>query len=123
MNKVLLAATIITSVLITGCSNRVGDLTVLSTKSASNIQLADAKITRERAKGEDSKSIIIIIPTGNPSFKEAIDQAIESVPCGIALKDAEINTSWFYIPYIYGENTIEVEGNVMQDSACLAETK
>jgi hypothetical protein len=44
-------------------------------------------------------------------IKEAIDRAIESAPGAVALSDATIERGFWYIPYVYGEGWIAVEGN------------
>lgn len=121
MKKTLLAVTLATSVLTTGCSNRMADLTVVSTKNVSEQQLIDSKTQTKRTIGEDKVHIIVFIPTGVANMEEAMDNAIENVPCGIALKDATITHKSFYIPYIYGQSGYEVEGNVVQDNKCLAD--
>ena len=62
--------------------------------------------------GQDKKSIIIFIPTGTPSIEAAIDQALKSVDDGALMTDVSLTYRWYYIPYIYGENIYEVEGDV-----------
>ena len=59
--------------------------------------------------------IIIFVPTGTPSLKEAIDKAIEKVPGGVALVDGVVYHKWFYIPYIYGEFKYTIEGTILID--------
>ena len=48
-------------------------------------------------------------------MKEAIDRAIESVPGAVALVDGVVTYSYFYIPYIYGQETYVVEGTPLID--------
>jgi hypothetical protein len=76
---------------------------------------AEFKKDSNRVIGEDSAAIIIIIPTGTPHAKEALDRAIESVPGAVALLDGVISQKFFYIPYIYGKSTIIVEGTALID--------
>jgi hypothetical protein len=52
-------------------------------------------------RGKDSAHIILIFPTGNPNAEEALDRAIEKKKGRVALKNASIYSSWFYIPYIW----------------------
>ncbi|WP_019025853.1 hypothetical protein [Colwellia piezophila] len=120
MKKTLLAISTL-ALLTTGCSSRLADLTIVSTKNVSEQQLIDSKTQVKRSIGEDIMHIIVFIPTGVANMEEAMDNAIESVPCGIALKDATITHKSFYIPYIYGQSGYEVEGNVVQDNKCLVE--
>ncbi|MGB5444991.1 MAG: hypothetical protein WBM99_05715 [Psychromonas sp.] len=113
MKKVVLASSIIAGMFLSGCTQRIADLTYVSTKNISQEELANATSDNERVVGEDSSQIFIIIPTGNPNTEEAIDRAIEKKKGGIALKNATIHSSFFYIPYIYGKATITVEGEVL----------
>jgi hypothetical protein len=94
----------------TGCVQRIGDFTLLSSKNVDLSRLGTATKSPNRVTGEDAKEIIFVIPTGVPSVKEAIDRAIESEPGSVALSDATIKYSSFYIPYIFGRNAFTVEG-------------
>ncbi|MDO9160903.1 MAG: hypothetical protein Q8N35_06220 [Methylococcaceae bacterium] len=78
---------------------------------------ADFTRSPNRTKGEDRKSIIILFPTGVPNAKEAMDKAIESVPGAVGLVDGVITQHSWYIPYIYGESWVEVEGTPLIDPA------
>tara|TARA_R110000744_G_scaffold380110_2_gene499817 strand:+ start:293 stop:673 length:381 start_codon:yes stop_codon:yes gene_type:complete len=113
LKKIVLASSVLVGMFLSGCSHRIADLTYVSTKNISQEELATSTSDNERVKGEDSSHIIIFIPTGNPSAEEALDRAIEQRKGGVALKNATIHSSWFYIPYIYGKTTITVEGEVL----------
>jgi len=104
-------------VLCTGCATRFLDFTLVSTK---NIELSRAQTfqrARARVDGEDRVHWIIIIPTGVPSAKEAMDRAIESVPGAVALVDGVITAKIWWIPYIYGQQKYVVEGTPLIDPA------
>lgn len=99
---------------LTGCEQRLGDFTFLSSK---NIDLShlDMQATDDApmAEGEDSKAIVFVFGGGPPNLKEAVDRAIESGG-GTALSDVSIyRTSW-YVPYIVGENAFRVRGKVVR---------
>lgn len=111
--KILLSLTAL--FLITGCSYRVMDFTLISSKNVELSKFPDYKRVDNRVEGEDTKSIIIIFPTGRPDGKEAIDKAIESTPGAVALVDGVLTYKYFYIPYIYGESTYVVEGTPLID--------
>lgn len=113
MNKIVLVPSILAGIFLSGCTHRIADLTYVSTKNISQEELATATSDNERVIGEDTSHIIIFIPTGQPNAEEALDRAIEKRKGGIALKNATIHSSWFYIPYIYGRSTISVEGEVL----------
>lgn len=94
-----------------GCTQRVADLTVASTK---NINIAGdshrADVT-ERVTGEDKVAIVAFIPTGRPNIKEALDRAIEKRPGAVGLSDVTLSTKFYYIPLLYGEIGYVIEGN------------
>jgi hypothetical protein len=102
-------------ILLSGCSQRIVDFTVISSKNIDLSRGADFKRSPVRVKGEDRKMIIIFIPTGIPNAKEAMDNAIESVPGAVGLLDGVITQHSWYIPYIYGESWVEVEGTPLVD--------
>ena len=58
-----------------GCSQRILDFTMVSSKNTEMTIPSDAK--GDRVKGKDTV-MVFIIPWGTPSIKEAVDRAIES---------------------------------------------
>ena len=52
-----------------------------------------------------------------------MDKAIESTPGAVGLLDGVINKHYWYIPYIYGEVSYEVEGTPLIDPALLKSYK
>lgn len=107
---------------LTGCSHRIMDFTIVSTKNVELSKFSTYQRGKTRVEGIDKKPIIIIIPTGYPSGEEAIDNAIESVPGAVALLDGVLTYSYFYIPYIYGEYVFAVEGTPLIDPALAAKS-
>ena len=123
MKKIIKTVFIVLGLLsICSCTQRLVDFTIISTKNVDLSRAGSFKRTAHRATGEDAKYIIVIIPTGVPSAKEAVDQAIESVSGGIALVDGVLTHKWFYIPYIFGENKYIVEGSVLIDPVLAKQT-
>lgn len=120
MKKVLLA--FFGLVLLSGCATRMVDFTIISTKNVDLARLGEFHRS-ERVEGVDTRYIIIIIPTGNPSVEEAVDRAIESVPGGVALIDGVLTNKFFYIPYIFGENKYVVTGTVLIDPKLVNNTR
>lgn len=95
--------------LLAGCTTRLGDFTVVSSK---NMDIGKThQVKGSRVIGIDKKHIVIVIPTGIPNMKEAVDEAIEKTPGAVGLSDVTIKQCWWYIPYIYGQQWWEVEGN------------
>jgi len=94
---------------------RMVDFTILSTKNVDLARVATFEKGDSRVEGKDTAHIIIFIPTGVPNVKESVDRAIESVPGAVALVDGVITSHFFYIPYIYGQQTFVVEGTPLID--------
>ena len=103
-----------------GCTNRVTDFTIISSKNVDLSQIAKYQRGDERVTGEDIAHIIIFIPTGIPNLKEAIDRAIESVPGAVALVDGVVYMTNFNF-LIYGQSKYTVEGTPLIDPLKLSE--
>ncbi|HOO40537.1 MAG TPA: hypothetical protein PK425_11115 [Syntrophales bacterium] len=105
----------LSSLAITGCTTRLTDFTIISTKNIDLSRGAEFIRGENRVTGEDTKHIIIFIPTGVPSPKEATDKAIENVPGAVALLDGVLEQEMFYFPYVYGYSTYRVKGTPLID--------
>jgi hypothetical protein len=90
-----------------GCTTRIGDFTVISTK---NCAVAVEK-SGQRVEGEDSVHIILGIPTGTPNLKTAVDNAIQKGG-GDCMIDAVIEARW-WTAILYGQSGIAVTGTVI----------
>lgn len=115
MKKVALLVATIATLLNTGCTYRFVDFTTISSKNIELSRGADLIRGKQRVTGVDTTHIISFIPTGRPDAKEALDRAIESTPGAVALLDGVISTKFWYIPYIYGQQSVIVEGTPLID--------
>ena len=111
MRKIFLIGIIsFIALLFIGCASR-SDLTAISSK---NVNLSNIKLDRKkilgRAIGENCEHIIILVPTGQATLDEALDRALEAKQANLLL-DAVVNWHFFYIPYIYGRECWNVEGD------------
>ena len=112
--KLIIAAVLI-AFSFTSCITRLGTFSVISTK---NIDWSRAnnytRSTINKKKGKDLAHIIIFIPTQfNPTIEDAVDQAIEKVPGGVALVDAVVRyREWWFL---YGQVGYSIEGTVLVD--------
>jgi len=98
--------------IVTGCSTRIVDLTVASTK---NMNLdSTGLVTTGRVSGADTVPIIFNVPIGAIDMKEAIDDAIEQDSCGVGLTDVVVSHEFF--AFIFGYVEYNVEGNLIVDS-------
>jgi len=100
------------TLLFTGCSVRVADLTLVSTK---NIDLSDAQLDArkgQRQKGEDCRFVLLgLIPFGLPNMEEAVDKALEAGKGNVMVDEVtEYKNIWFVIG---GLTCIDVEGTVL----------
>ncbi len=118
-NKILITS-ILVAFIMSGCSYRVMDFTLISSKNVELSKFPDFERGQSRVEGKDTKPIIVVFPTGRPDGKEAIDKAIESTPGAVALVDGVLTYKYFYIPYIYGEYTYVVEGTPLIDPSLVS---
>jgi len=102
-------------VVLCDCSNRILDFTLISTKNVDLTKGASFKRGSQRVRGVDKAHWIILFPTKSVSIKEAIDKAIESTPGCVALLDGVIYTKFWWIPYIYGQQSASIEGTPLID--------
>jgi hypothetical protein len=104
---VLLIAVIAIS-LLSGCSQRVGDFTIVSTK---NVEIGGKyKKLDSRFKAEDRKPMILGIPIGIPNLKTAVDNCIEAGK-GELLTNAVLDASFWTI-FFFGEQWYTATGDV-----------
>ncbi len=101
-----------TALALSGCSIRVADLTVASTKNFN--MNSTALETGRRVEGKDSVAVVIF-PLGQPNMKEAIDRAVEKERCAVGLSDVVINQEAFV--FLVGYVAMNVEGNLILDRA------
>ncbi len=110
------ACVLICFALLLGCSTRVADLTLVSTK---NIDLSNAQLDvrqGKRVKGEDCAIILLgILPLGTPSLETAIDRALEKGN-GNVMVDQVTYFKWAYF-ILATQSCIEVEGTVLAVAA------
>jgi len=69
-----------------GCTSRVADFTIVSTK---NVDIGSKYVKKGTFEGED-KTFVFIFPFGSPNLKTAVDKCIES-GSGDLLTNAVIN--------------------------------
>jgi len=96
---------------LSGCTTRIGDLTILSTK---NIP-AEVTTIRENVEGKDCANIVLLlIPIGvmNPTIDGAIDDALDKVPGADALIDVTIK-SYAWTVLLFTQQCVTVEGTAI----------
>jgi hypothetical protein len=86
------------------------DFTLVSSKNVDLSKGASFVRGKNRVKGVDKIHLIVFVPTGSADIKDALDKAIESTPGCVALLDGVIYSKFWWIPYIYGQQSATVEG-------------
>ena len=111
-SRCMLVALIVLACCLSGCSIRVADLTLVSTK---NVDLSDVKIDMRQGKrvtGEDCAVILLgLIPLGVPNLEEAVDNALEKGNGNIMVDQVTHLSGFYYI--LAAHQCIEVEGTVV----------
>jgi len=104
------------AIIISGCSYRVLDFTLVSTKNIDLSKASSFERGKQRVEGLDKVHLILTIPTGRPNLKEAVDRAIETTPGCIALVDGVIYSK-FWTAILYGQTSYLVEGTPLVDKS------
>lgn len=112
MKKLLVVAMIGLGLTASGCSVRMADLTVASTK---NYNLNSNQFVKgERVTADDSVPVVLF-PLGIPNMKTAMDKAIEKNKCSVALTDVVISS--LNHAFIVGKIGYRVEGTQVLDTS------
>lgn len=102
------------AIILSSCSYRMLDFTLVSTKNVDLSKAASFERGKQRVEGEDMVHYIFYIPLGRPNLKEAVDRAIETTPGCIALVDGVIYAK-FWWAFFYGQQSYLVEGTPLVD--------
>jgi hypothetical protein len=94
--------------LLSGCTTRIADFTITSTKNMDLENNPTYKVEPRRVVGEDICHFILGIPTGISNFKTATDRAIEKYPDCVGLSNVVISwRGWSAILYAQGGYIVE----------------
>jgi len=117
IKKGLLAVAAIAVLGFSGCSTRLGNMTVVSTN---NVDGLSAHVTKDvRTTGESCLKTYILFTFGDfqNRLQIATDNAIDNGHAkgikGDVLVNAKIDVSHWYIPLIYGQNCLTVQGDLI----------
>lgn len=114
MKKIASMVLAISLLFISGCAQRLGDFTVIST---SNINLNSGEfVTGERIEGQDSVPIILF-PIGIPNMESAVEDAVFSNKnnCIVGLENATLSHEYF--SFLFGYAAYKVKGNAIYDTS------
>ena len=117
IKKSLLAVSAIAVLGFSGCSTRLGNMTVVSTN---NVDGLSAHVTKDaRTTGESCLKTYILFTVGDfqNRLQIATDNAIDNGHTkginGDVLVNAKIDVNAWYIPLIYGQNCMTVQGDLI----------
>ena len=95
-----------------GCTTRVGDLTMISTKSVSLDRVDLESFPQKRAvEGKTSKWIILFIPLGFPHLEDAIDDALDKGNGDVLIDGVVYGGGWWAL--LVGKQVIKTKGTVV----------
>jgi hypothetical protein len=105
---------------VTGCSTRVGDFTLVSTQNIELSKMGTYKRTPTKIKGKDVSHTIVFIPTKlNVNIEDAVDDALSKIPGAVAMINVVFRYVSWYVP-LYGQTKYTVEGELLIDPSLKA---
>jgi hypothetical protein len=111
----MLVALVLAALVFSGCTSRLVDFTVISSKNVEGLKF-DPAGKGARVEGSDSVWWFLFIPFGQPNLKEAIDQAIESAGPGYdALIDGVVYGKFTWM-LLVSKSGYKVEGTPVKSS-------
>ena len=114
MRKLVIVITALAMLVASGCSTRLGDFTILSTK---NVALNPSP-ERRSVEGKHCANLLLgLIPLGSftPNIEEAIDNAFRHVPEGNVMTNAVIYQEPLFL-LIFSRNCFRVKGDIGVES-------
>lgn len=108
---------ILTAFAFASCTQRITDFTLMSSKNFDITRLSEYKKLDKRVSADSRLTTIIIIQitaTSQPTIKEALDKAIESIPGCIGLIDGVVYSGGLFTG-LYNTVYYEIEGTPIID--------
>lgn len=110
--RLRLGAALLVAAFVCGCSQRVADLTLISTK---NIDLSNVSLDAREGNRVTGKHCVYwplgLIPFGLPNLEEAIDDALEKGGGNVMVDQVTYQSGLYFI--IASQQCIEAEGTVL----------
>lgn len=107
--KFLILITFIIILFALGCTHRIGDFTIISTKNV-NMNAPHYFYNNKQVTGEDKKLLILGASVGTPDLKEAIDNALEQTNGAVALTNVKLRYKYWHL-ILFGFHGYEAVGN------------
>lgn len=108
--------------LLTACSSKMTDFTILSTNNVDLRQAENLKTLPNKVEGRDSEFTFLLLPLGSRNIEAAIKDALDKTPGAVALVDGEIRKTrtWFPVPWLlYDKASYVVIGKPVVDTTQL----
>jgi hypothetical protein len=100
--------------MLSACTFNDGDFTVLSNKIVDTQHFnLGRNIRKRKVQGKDTAHTIIIFPTKIPKISEALNNALAESDADL-MTDVNISHSYWWIPYIYGQEAWIVSGDAVK---------
>lgn len=117
--KIYITLMVVFSFILVSCSQRIVDYTLISTKNFDVTRMKEYNVTTQRVTQEEKVHIILIFQSKfyagyGQMVKQAIDNAIASVPGCVALSNGVITQKTMWL-LLYGYSSIEVKGDAIID--------
>ena len=95
-----------------GCTQRLGDLSVVSTRNVTLDRVDLDQLPQVRGiTGEDSRWVALCIPLGRPNLKDAVDDALNKGGGDVMVDVVMHRRNWWFL---IGEDAIQVKGTVVK---------
>lgn len=122
MRLTALTMALAAATLVSACSSKMTDFTILSTNNVDLRQAENLKTLPNKVEGSDSTYTFLFIPFGSRNIEDAIKDALEQTPGAVALVDGRIEKTrfWFPVPWIlFDKASYVVTGKPVVDTSQL----
>ncbi len=105
-SAVAIVAVVVLVVTALGCTRRMGDLALVSTRTPQYERMASTPLVRN-VEGKDSRAWILFIPMdGSPNAAEAVDRALDTAQGDFMVNARFYSTGWSILLFSYGANYV-----------------
>lgn len=118
--KALASVFLASSIILSGCTQRLIDFTIVSSKNIDLSRSSELIKINSRVYGRDTVPIILF-PLGFPNAKAAMDEAIQQIPGCVALLDGVLRHEFFNIGL--GFIRYEIEGTCLIDPKIISKER
>ena len=106
-------AGLVAGLLLTGCSTRIADLTVISPHNVSMKHVDIDKMPQTKnVEGVDKVPIVLFFPLGQPNLEEAIADALHKAGGDLMTDVTVYQEAWWAV--LFGQQALRVKGTVVK---------